>query len=33
VSAHRRAASILIAATLWAGDAAAQPAAAPPAWE
>jgi cytochrome oxidase Cu insertion factor (SCO1/SenC/PrrC family) len=33
VSAHRLAGSILIAATLWAGAAAAQPAAAPPAWE
>jgi hypothetical protein len=33
VSAHRLAASLLIAATLWAGAAAAQPAAAPPAWE
>jgi len=33
VSARRLAASILIAAALWAGAAAAQPAAAAPAWE
>jgi cytochrome oxidase Cu insertion factor (SCO1/SenC/PrrC family) len=33
VSARPGAASILIAAALWAGAAAAQPAAAPPAWE
>ena len=33
MSAHRLAASILIAAACWAGAAAAQPAAAPPGWE
>jgi len=33
VSARPLAASILIAAALWAGGAAAQSAAAPPAWE
>jgi cytochrome oxidase Cu insertion factor (SCO1/SenC/PrrC family) len=33
VSARRLAASTLIAAALWAGAAAAQPAAGPPAWE
>jgi cytochrome oxidase Cu insertion factor (SCO1/SenC/PrrC family) len=33
VSARRLAASTLIAAALWAGAAAAQPAAAPSAWE
>ncbi len=32
MSARRLAASILIAAALWVGAAAAQPAAAPPAW-
>ena len=32
MSARRLAASILIGAALWAGAAAAQPAAAPPAW-
>ncbi len=33
MSTHRLAASIVTAATLWAGAAAAQPAAAPAAWE
>jgi cytochrome oxidase Cu insertion factor (SCO1/SenC/PrrC family) len=33
VTARPLAASILIAAALWSGGAAAQPAAAPPAWE
>ena len=33
MSARPLAASILIAAALWAGAAAAQPAAAPPAWQ
>ena len=33
MSTHRLAASMLIAGTLWAGAATAQPAAAPPAWE
>lgn len=33
MSVHPLAASILIAAALWVGATAAQPAAAPPAWE
>ncbi len=33
MTARSLAASILIAAALWAGSAAAQPATAPPAWE